>query len=107
MGIGAPLVRLEDRRLLTGRGHFVDDVQPPGMVHAFVLRSPHPHARIVAIDKSAAVAMPGVHLVLTGEDAVVDGLRGLPCNAYPPQPEGIATKNRRTPRAPLPPKLQP
>ena len=88
MGIGAPLVRLEDRRLLTGRGHFVDDVQPPGMVHAFVLRSPHPHARIVAIDKSAAVAMPGVHLVLTGEDAVVDGLRGLPCNAYPPQPEG-------------------
>jgi carbon-monoxide dehydrogenase large subunit len=88
MVIGAPLARLEDRRLLTGRGHFVDDGQLPGMVHAFVLRSPHPHARIVAIDKSAAVAMPGVHLVLTGEDAAGDGLRGLPCNAYPPQPEG-------------------
>jgi carbon-monoxide dehydrogenase large subunit len=88
MGIGAPLARVEDRRRVTGRGHFVDDRQLPGMAHAFVVRSPHPHARIVAIDKSVAVAMPGVHLILAGEDAAADGLRGLPCNAYPPQPQG-------------------
>jgi carbon-monoxide dehydrogenase large subunit len=87
-GIGAPVRRLEDARLLKGRGHYVDDIVPAGTVHAYVLRSPHAHARIVRIDKSAALAMPGVHLVLTGEDVVRDELRGLPCNVFPNVPKG-------------------
>jgi aerobic carbon-monoxide dehydrogenase large subunit len=86
-GIGAPLPRIEDNRLVTGRGHFVDDMRLPRMVHAFVVRSPHPHARIAAIDQSAAVAMPGVHLILTGQGAAAQGIRGLPCTVYPAQPQ--------------------
>jgi carbon-monoxide dehydrogenase large subunit len=77
-GIGAALPRIEDGRLLTGRGHFVTDMQLPGLLHAFVVRSPHPHARLLAVDKSAALAMRGVHLVLAGDDAAAGGLRGLP-----------------------------
>src|SRR5436309_3548287 len=66
--IGASIRRVEDLPLLTGAGHYVDDVQLPGLLHMAVLRSPHPHARIVSIDASAARAMPGVEAVLTGED---------------------------------------
>ena len=67
--IGRPLRRREDKRLLTGRGRFVDDLpSPPGCLHAVFLRSPHPHARIGAIDASAALALPGVAAVLTGKD---------------------------------------
>ena len=73
-GIGAPVRRLEDARLITGHGHYVDDMQLPGTVYAYVLRSPHAHARIVRVDKRAALAMPGVHLVLTGEDVVRDAI---------------------------------
>jgi carbon-monoxide dehydrogenase large subunit len=58
--IGLPLRRKEDQRLLTGRGQFSDDFSLQGQVFAAMLRSPHPHARILAIDSSAARAMPGV-----------------------------------------------
>ena len=67
-GIGQPVRRKEDFRLLTGRGCFVDDLAPPGLAHAVFVRSPHAHARIVAIDKAAALAAPGVLAVLTGAD---------------------------------------
>lgn len=66
--IGASLRRREDRRLLTGRGQFVDDLKLPGLLHAVVLRSPHAHARIEAIDVVEAASMPGVEAVLTGQD---------------------------------------
>jgi aerobic carbon-monoxide dehydrogenase large subunit len=66
--IGARIARLEDPRLLGGRGCFVDDVRPAGVLHAVVLRSPHAHARIVSIDARRARALPGVHLVLTAAD---------------------------------------
>jgi carbon-monoxide dehydrogenase large subunit len=55
--------------ILTGRAQYVDDVTLPGMLHAALLRSPHPHARIVSVDAGAAEALPGVHLVLSGERA--------------------------------------
>src|SRR5258708_2085019 len=76
--IGASLPRLEDARLLTGGGCYSDDFTLPGQAHAWVVRSPHPHARIVAIDTSAARALPGVLAVLTGADVKADGLKPVP-----------------------------
>src|SRR3989440_4105489 len=66
--VGARIPRNEDPRLLQGRGCFVDDIQPAGVLHAAVLRSPYAHARIVAIDATRARALPGVALVLTAAD---------------------------------------
>ena len=57
--IGAPIRRKEDRRFLTGRGQFVDDVKLPNMLHAAILRSPHAHALVRSIDATAALAMAG------------------------------------------------
>jgi carbon-monoxide dehydrogenase large subunit len=65
---GAPVQRLEDPRLLRGKGTYVDDIDLPGMLHAAILRSTQARARIVSIDASAARALPGVSLVLTAED---------------------------------------
>ena len=67
--VGRSMERVEDHALLTGQGRFVDDLgTPPGTLHAAFLRSPHAHADIVSIDASAALALPGVVAVLTGED---------------------------------------
>src|SRR6516225_2716922 len=66
--IGARIPRLEDAPLLTGKGRFIDDIAVPGMLHACFVRSPHPHAAIRSIDGSAALALPGVHAVLTLDD---------------------------------------
>jgi aerobic carbon-monoxide dehydrogenase large subunit len=66
--VGARVRRVEDRRLLAGAGRYVDDVTVPDLLHAAFLRSPYPHAEIASIDVGAARALPGVHLVLTGED---------------------------------------
>ena len=66
--IGQRIARNEDPRLLRGLGCFVDDVNPPGVLHAAVLRSPHAHARILAIDADRVRAVPGVALVATGAD---------------------------------------
>jgi len=65
---GAPVQRLEDPRLLRGRGNYVDDIDLPEMLHAAILRSTSARARIVSIDASAAWSLPGVHLVLTAQD---------------------------------------
>src|SRR6478609_4259386 len=65
---GARVARLEDPALLTGRGRFVDDILIPGALHACFVRAPHAHARIRAIDVSAARAMAGVHAALTADD---------------------------------------
>jgi 2-furoyl-CoA dehydrogenase large subunit len=67
--IGRRVTRVEDARLLTGRGHFIDDHPPLGDIHAAaIVRSPHAHARIVGYDVSAALRMEGVVGVITGED---------------------------------------
>jgi aerobic carbon-monoxide dehydrogenase large subunit len=81
--IGQPRRRTEDARLLRGQGRFTDDVSRPGQAYAAIVRSPHPHARIVAIDGRAASAMPGVLAVLTGADVVTDGLRPIPHSPVP------------------------
>ena len=70
---GAQVSRLEDFRLLTGYGKFASDWNLPGQLHGFFLRSNRAHARIVAIDVTAARNHPGVRLALTGEDAVKAG----------------------------------
>ncbi len=66
--VGARVPRLEDPRLLTGQGSYVDDHRPTGMLYAAFLRTPYAHARLVRIDTTAAGALPGVAAVLTGED---------------------------------------
>jgi aerobic carbon-monoxide dehydrogenase large subunit len=66
--IGRARKRTEDERFLTGNGHYVDDIALEGMVHALILRSPHAHARIRAVDAGDAIQSPGVLAVLTGED---------------------------------------
>ena len=66
--IGEPVERREDARLLTGRARFIDDIHLPGMLHAAVLRSPHAKARFTGVDASLALALPGVHAVITHED---------------------------------------
>lgn len=64
MIIGASVKRKEDRRLLTGRGTYVDDIRLPGMLHAVIVRSPHPYARIRSIEVERADQLPGVRLAL-------------------------------------------
>jgi carbon-monoxide dehydrogenase large subunit len=66
--VGTRVQRVEDARLLTGRGTFVDDVVRPGMLHAAFVRSPFARARIGGIDPSAARALPGVRAVFTAAD---------------------------------------
>jgi len=77
-GVGQPVRRNEDPRLLTGRGKFNDDVPRDGEAMGFVLRSPHAHADIRAIDTSRAANMPGVLAVLTGQDLADDGIGAFP-----------------------------
>jgi carbon-monoxide dehydrogenase large subunit len=66
--IGKSITRLEDEPLLRGRGRFIDDIAVAGALHANFVRSPHPHAVIRSIDAAAALALPGVHAVLTLDD---------------------------------------
>lgn len=87
-GIGQPVRRKEDVRLLTGRGTYTDDLNRPGQAHAAILRSPHAHAAIRSIDISAALDAPGVVTVLTGRDADADGLGLLPVMVDVPGKDG-------------------
>lgn len=67
--VGRPLERVEDAALLSGRGQYADDLGvKPGTLHAAILRSPHAHARLIAVDAREALARPGVRAVLTGAD---------------------------------------
>jgi len=77
-GIGQPVRRVEDQRFLTGRARYVDDIHLPNMLHGAVVMSPHAHALIKSISADEALKMPGVHLVLTGQDAKNDNLGGIP-----------------------------
>ncbi|MAY30354.1 MAG: carbon monoxide dehydrogenase [Aurantimonas sp.] len=78
-GIGAKVLRKEDRRFITGRGRYVDDMVVPGMKCAAFVRSPHAHATISGIDMDEAKGMPGVIGILTGEQLQGDGIGNLIC----------------------------
>src|SRR3979409_2448961 len=73
-GIGQPVLRFEDPRLLRGQGRFINDVNLPGQAPAVSARSPHAHAKIRAIDFEEAKKAPGVVAVYTGHDVAADGL---------------------------------
>src|ERR1700722_4603948 len=66
--VGQPVERIEDFRLLRGRGQFVDDLHLDGMLHAAILRSSIPHGRILVLETAAALAQPGVVSVITAAD---------------------------------------
>jgi carbon-monoxide dehydrogenase large subunit len=93
-GIGAPVVRKEDARLLAGKGCYSDDVHLPREAHAVMVRSPHAHARIEKIDAAGAIAMPGVIAVLTGADCLADGLKPIPHRPFSVSPPDVSLRNR-------------
>src|SRR6202166_241774 len=78
-GIGASVVRKEDRRFITGRGRYVDDIKLQGMTYAQFVRSPHAHAKVKSIDSSEAMKMQGVVGILTGQQIVDDKVGNLIC----------------------------
>ena len=98
-GIGQPVTRKEDGRFLTGQGRYVADIDLVRQSHAVFLFSPHAHAQIRSVDKSAAEQVPGVYAVLTGEDWAADGLGSLDPEAMPEDMGG--PKGYRTKRPPL------
>src|SRR5436190_8494979 len=79
--IGQSVRRREDPRLLTGRGRYYDDLKLADQLYAAIVRSPHAHADIRGIDAGAALKLPGVHAVLTGEDYRADRLGTMPSMA--------------------------
>src|SRR6266508_2698206 len=108
-GIGEPVRRKEDARLVVGAGRFSDDVDLPRQARAFVLRSVHAHARIKGIDTTRAKARKGVLAVLTGEDFKADGLRPIPPDASTTMPieaqrklPDVVLVNRNGPILPTP-----
>jgi carbon-monoxide dehydrogenase large subunit len=87
-GIGQPVTRLEDARLLRGQGRYINDVNLPGQAYLVYVRSPHAHATIDAIDSAAALAAPGVLGVYTSGDLVRDGLGTIPVTLKRNRPDG-------------------
>ncbi|HJQ29889.1 MAG TPA: aerobic carbon-monoxide dehydrogenase large subunit [Rubrobacter sp.] len=75
---GDRMPRKEDGRFIRGKGHYVDDVRLPGMLHSAILRSPFAHAKINSVDTSAALELAGVHAVITGQDLDAQGLAWMP-----------------------------
>jgi carbon-monoxide dehydrogenase large subunit len=80
-GVGQPVRRFEDQTLITGKGRYTDDIALDNMAQGYVLRSPAAHANIRKLDATAARKMPGVLLVLTGDEVTADGLGDIPCHA--------------------------
>ncbi len=102
-GIGQPVRRREDLRLLTGNGRYSDDLSLPGQAYAVMLRAPHAHALIRRVDSAAALAAPGVLAVLTAADVRRDGLGPLP-NIANSHPADISIQNKDG--SPIPRPLQ-
>ncbi|OYU37848.1 MAG: carbon monoxide dehydrogenase [Pseudorhodobacter sp. PARRP1] len=97
---GESVTRVEDRRLVTGQGRFIDDLVLAGMLHMAIVRSDRAHARIVSVDVRAALEADGVVAVLTGVDFAASGWGDIPCESMPP----AITKGKwvRTPFPSLP-----
>ena len=88
--IGKPRRRVDGRAKVTGQTRFADDLSLPRMLHCRLLRSPHPHAIVRSVDFSRALAHPGVHLVLTGQDFPVSyGILPVSQDEYPLAPERV------------------
>jgi len=87
-GIGQGIKRVEDVRLLRGRGRYLDDVNVPDQTYAVIVRSPHAHARLLAFDISAAQRAPGVVAVFTGADLAKDGLGTMVMTLKRKRPDG-------------------
>jgi carbon-monoxide dehydrogenase large subunit len=92
-GIGQPVRRKEDGRLVTGRGAFTDDVNLPGQAYAALVRSPHGNALIAGIDATAALKVPDVLAVLTGADALADGLAPIAHKPVPTNPHEVPLRS--------------
>ena len=90
-GIGASVRRKEDRKFITGRGRYTDDINRAGQLHAFFVRSDVAHAKIKSVDIKKAAAMDGVAAVYTGQDIADDGVGGLICGWVVPNRDGSAT----------------
>src|ERR1700730_12902948 len=87
-GAGKAVKRLEDQRLLTGKGQFIDDKPEEGALWLYVLRSPRAHAKIVSIDVTPATGMPGVEAVYTGADLIKDDIGTIPTLSIFKRPDG-------------------
>src|SRR6202521_3177380 len=107
-GIGQPVRRREDLRLVRGQGRYTADENLPGQVYAVMVRSPHAHARIRSIKIENAMVGPNVIAVLTGRDFIADGLRPIPHKPWSQHPAEIPLVNTdgtdafTTPHYPLP-----
>ena len=88
-GVGQPVRRLEDERLITGQGRYTDDLQPEKVLHGYVLRSPHAHASFRISDTETARTIKGVKLILTAAD--LGDLGDVPCQAALPNGDGTKT----------------
>jgi carbon-monoxide dehydrogenase large subunit len=76
--MGESVLRKEDARFVTGAGRYVDDIRVPGELHARFVRSPYAHARILGVDKSAALELPGVVAIFTGAEMRASGVGSIP-----------------------------
>lgn len=76
--LGQPILRREDQRFLTGRGRYADDTAPNDALAVLFVRSPHAHARLAGIDKTSALAAPGIVAIYTAQDLVADKIGHLP-----------------------------
>ena len=103
--IGRPVKRVEDKRFITGKGRYTDDIVLPGMLYAQIIRSHYAHAKILSVDISAAESMEGVVAIYTGKDIAEAGINGVPCGwqvdfkngetmKEPPHPLLVADKTR-------------
>ncbi|MBY0321544.1 MAG: xanthine dehydrogenase family protein molybdopterin-binding subunit [Reyranella sp.] len=99
--LGQPLTRREDRRLLTGRGRYADNTAPAGALAVLFVRSPHAHARIAGIDKTSALASPGVAAIYTADDLLADKVGHLP--AISEIKDAAGNRHREPEHLPMPP----
>ncbi len=90
-GIGASVPRAEDKRLLTGKGKFSDDISKPNQVYAVMVRSEHAHADLISVNVESSKSMPGVVMILTGADWISDGLNPMPAWG---NPKDVELQNR-------------
>jgi carbon-monoxide dehydrogenase large subunit len=98
-GVGQPVLRTEDPKLVRGQGHYSDDLSLPGQAYAAVVRSTHAHGVLKGIDTVAALALPGVLAVYTGADLQAAGYGGLKC--MPPMKNRDGTPMKKPPRPAL------
>jgi aerobic carbon-monoxide dehydrogenase large subunit len=91
-GMGQPIRRLEDHRLVTGRGRYTDDINLARQAYLQIVRSPHAHAKVTRLDTAEAAAAPGVLAVYTAADLARDGVGGLPFLTPLPNRDGSPCK---------------